>query len=112
MARARTICRRNGCGKPATRGKFCDGDAAVYERERGTTQERGYGARHEALRVKWAPIVERGEGVCWRCERAIDPAGGWHLGHDDDDRSIYRGPEHVDCNLGKGQGGTRWRRAT
>ena len=23
----------------------------------------------------------------------------WHLGHDDNDRTVYRGPEHESCNL-------------
>lgn len=35
---------------------------------------------------------------CWRCLTPIDPTN-WHLGHDDDDRRITRGPEHPACNL-------------
>jgi hypothetical protein len=37
--------------------------------------------------------------TCWRpdCETVIDPAD-WCLGHDDHDRSRYRGPECPACN--------------
>ena len=28
----------------------------------------------------------------------IEPTEAWDLGHDDDDRSITRGPEHRRCN--------------
>lgn len=34
---------------------------------------------------------------CWRCDNPIDPKN-WDLGHDDWDRSIYRGPECPSCN--------------
>jgi hypothetical protein len=67
---------------------------------RGSTSERGYGAAHQRLRAQWAPRVEAGEVDCWRCEKPIEPGSPWHLGHDDVDRSITRGPEHDACNLG------------
>jgi len=37
--------------------------------------------------------------TCWRpgCGKRIDPTD-WHLGHDDRDRSRYRGPECPSCN--------------
>ncbi|MFE6645674.1 hypothetical protein ACFVJS_03865 [Nocardioides sp. NPDC057772] len=37
--------------------------------------------------------------TCWRpgCGKPIDPTN-WHLGHDDHDRSRYRGPECPPCN--------------
>ncbi len=69
------------------------------------TDEAGYGAEHKRLRRKWAPKVKRGVVFCWRCGNLIEldpsrPSGEqWHLGHDDDDRSVYRGPEHAACNL-------------
>jgi len=31
---------------------------------------------------------------CWRCGELIRPGQPWHLGHDDYDRTKYRGPEH------------------
>lgn len=71
-----------------------------------STAERGYGARHQRLRRIAARQVARGEAYCWRClaegkphdDAWIDPNGPWDLGHDDTDRSITRGPEHVTCN--------------
>lgn len=65
-----------------------------------TTKERGYGNAHKRLRAKYEPLVRSGEAICWRCGRLIDPNGTWDLGHDDNDRTKYRGPEHVSCNRG------------
>lgn len=67
--------------------------------ERGSTAARGYGAEHRKLRAAWKPKVEAGEVTCWRCGRPIPPGSKWDLGHDDNDRTIYRGPEHRgQCN--------------
>ncbi|MBK6556280.1 MAG: hypothetical protein IPG16_03340 [Comamonadaceae bacterium] len=42
--------------------------------------------------------MDRGETfTCWRCGDDIDPEH-WHLGHDDYDRTVYRGPECIPCN--------------
>jgi hypothetical protein len=65
-----------------------------------STHSRGYGRAHQKLRNHWRPLVEAGGVVCWRCGLVIDPEDAWHLGHDDHDRGVYRGPEHVGCNLG------------
>lgn len=70
----------------------------VHADDRGTTTERGYGADHQTVRAQVAPMVEAGAATCWRCGDPIDPDGPWDLGHDDHDRSIYRGPEHPGCN--------------
>jgi hypothetical protein len=32
----------------------------------------------------------------------IAPGSEWHLGHDDEDRSRYKGAEHAKCNLRAG----------
>ena len=65
---------------------------------RSETVRRGYGRAHRELRARLAPIVARGRTVCWRCGFVIAKGEPWDLGHDDHDRSIYRGPEHRDCN--------------
>jgi hypothetical protein len=44
-------------------------------------------------------LVEAGYGHCWRCWGWIPPGSRWHLGHDDWDRTVIRGPEHERCNL-------------
>lgn len=67
-----------------------------------TTTERGYGADHQTERRRWEPIVRAGRASCWRCGRRIHPAAPWDLGHDDHDRTRYRGPEHRRCNRSAG----------
>jgi len=62
------------------------------------TAARGYGGAHQKLRAEVKKLVEAGGAVCWRCGLPIDPNGPFDLGHDDVDRSVYRGPEHVGCN--------------
>lgn len=68
------------------------------DQQRGSSTARGYDRRHEQLREALRPEVEAGHVNCWRCKQPITPTSLWHLGHDDVDRTIYRGPEHVDCN--------------
>jgi len=82
-------------------------------RSRPNTTQRGYGAAHQALRRRWTSQVERGEVTCWRCGRLIPPGAKWDLGHDDRDRSITRGPEHLRCNRSTAshRAGRRARRA-
>jgi hypothetical protein len=76
------------------------------------TALRGYSGPHTGLRRRLARVVRAG-GV--RCARGagcffaevvdgvrvgglIRPDEAWHLGHDDFDRTLYSGPEHVRCN--------------
>jgi hypothetical protein len=70
----------------------------AYNTHTHTTTERGYGQQHQLERAKWAPIVKAGRAICWRCRRLILPGQPWDLGHDDNDRRIYRGPECRGCN--------------
>lgn len=60
---------------------------------------REYGHRHKALRAQWVPLVDAGLVACSRCGQPIAPGSDWHLDHDDNDRTRYRGPSHQRCNI-------------
>ena len=63
-----------------------------------STEARGYGERHRALRARFEPAVAAGLARCVRCGEPIGPGEPWDLGHMDDDRSRWSGPEHASCN--------------
>lgn len=73
---------------------------------RPSAASRGYGPAHRALRQQWKPKVDAGAVDCSRhgnpehpdCPGRIAPGTPWELGHDDEDRSRYTGPEHKACN--------------
>ena len=91
------VCAEPGCPNLQPEPRCLDHRRA-YERGRGTRQARGYDATHEAERARWEPIVATGGVRCWRCLVLLDPELPWDLGHDDRDRTKYRGPECVRCN--------------
>lgn len=62
------------------------------------TTRQGYGYKHQRLRKAWARIVKGGRVKCARCGELILPFEPWDLGHDDEDRTKYAGPEHRRCN--------------
>lgn len=62
------------------------------------TAARGYGAEHQRLRAEWKTKVEAGGVNCAHCREKIQPGTPWDLGHDDNDRTTYTGPEHRSCN--------------
>lgn len=64
----------------------------------GDTTQRGYGWQHQQLRAKVKTQVDQGTEHCWRCGKWLNPDEPWDLGHDDKDRTIYRGPECRPCN--------------
>ena len=68
----------------------------------GNTTERGYGKPHQKKRADYQKVVDAGAGECWRCGKPINPGDEWQLGHDDHDRSKYRGIECVHCNESTG----------
>ena len=99
------MCSTPGCPVlvPAdARGGRCVTHERQVDRARGTTTQRGYGAEHQRMRTDYQQRMDAGERfICWRCATLgkphdIDP-NDWQLGHDDRDRSIYRGPE---CSTG------------
>lgn len=108
----RRFCICSGCPgcKPAGCGRLFDRDATHTQRcpacqpaasrarnARGNTTQRGYGAGHQALRRQLAEAFVPGQ-PCWRCGKPIASLDDAQLGHDDQDRSRYRGLEHVRCN--------------
>ena len=64
----------------------------------GATSARGYGSMHQKIRARVAPLIASGTAVCARCGEPIRPDEPWDLGHDDENRSRYTGPEHRRCN--------------
>lgn len=74
--------------------------------ELAKTNDRGYDYRHRQLRAQINLQVQAGTAHCWRCQAnglpptrtLIPPGQPWDLGHDDHDRTRYRGPEHRGCN--------------
>ena len=63
--------------------------------------QRHYGPEHKRLRAYWQQVIDSRGGVpCWRCGVLLEPGTPWDLGHDDNDRRAYRGPECRPCNRG------------
>ena len=85
-------------------GNLCPEHRQEKERrldaQRGSRQERGYGAEHEAERKRWGPRVRTGKVRCWRCGEPINPALPWDLGHAPGQKT-WIGPECWKCNRGE-----------
>lgn len=98
----RRVCTEPGCPatiKPGTRGGRCTDCRRAHDKARGSRADRGYGQDHIKEREQWQQRINHGEHItCWRCDKPITGTA-WHLGHDDTDRTITRGPECVPCNL-------------
>lgn len=93
------VCAEPGCPNLQAESR-CLTHRRDREQARGTRAQRGYGPAHRRLRAKYQRRMDAGERfTCWRpgCGKPIDPKA-WHLGHDDEDRKTYRGPECVPCN--------------
>ena len=54
---------------------------------------------HKAMVHAVKAAVAAGTAHCWRCGRHIPPGSKAHAGHDDHDRTLYRGVECPQCNL-------------
>lgn len=95
------VCAEPGCPELSLNPR-CPDHASAYEQRRGTRQQRGYGAEHDALRRRWKPKVDRGTvychaRTCLEPIRLILPGTAWDLGHTED-RTAWTGPEHQRCN--------------
>lgn len=76
--------------------RYCPTHAREYEAKRGTSTQRGYDHTHRRQAEGWRARVRAGQLVtCWRCGKPITDPNDLDLGHDDNDRSIIRGPEHA-----------------
>lgn len=91
------VCLEPGCGSLTKRTRCRDHERAK-DKARGSAAARGYGTEHRAIRAEWVPLVATGHVKCWRCGDYIAAGAPFDLGHDDEDRSKYRGPEHLSCN--------------
>ena len=100
---AKRVCTRcKAIYDPRTTGARagrCPTCSRIHDRERGSREERGYGAAHRHARAAYQARMDAGEAIrCWRCAKPIANGEPWDLGHDDHDRNITRGPEHATCN--------------
>lgn len=101
---AKRVCRIPKCptlvDADAYRG-LCDVHRKATDKARGTRKQRGYGTAHQQQRATYVQAIKDGhQCLCWRCGQPITDPADLHLGHDDNDRSITRGPEHSRrCNL-------------
>lgn len=92
------MCGSPGCPNVIEGQALCDECRRAKDLARGTSKERGYDSAHIRGRAKLKPTVDAGEAVCWRCGQPITPGELWDYGHDDDDRTVHRGAEHMACN--------------
>ena len=92
-AMTKGVCTEPGCPEPVDSGR-CDVHRSAREQQRGSRQARGYGVEHERLRAHYQSLMDAGHVfTCWRCGKVVYPHS-WDLGHCDDDRRIWHGPEH------------------
>jgi 5-methylcytosine-specific restriction enzyme A len=90
--KAPTPCRHHGCAKLVEVPGYCDEHASESigwqsDRQRGTRQQRGYGAMWQKLRKR---ILTRDNGLCQPCRR----------------RGRIKAASHVDHIVNKARGGT------
>ncbi|MCK9602218.1 MAG: hypothetical protein M0R06_24450 [Sphaerochaeta sp.] len=82
--------------------RYCPEHQGDYERERGTSTERGYGAAHQALRAAYQAKIDRGVWyTCSTCGLPIGADDEWDLGHSED-KATHIGPQHARCNRSEG----------
>lgn len=94
---SKRVCLEPDCPTLTDRSR-CERHTRERDRARGSSTARGYGSEHKAERERWAPLVATGNVKCARCRIHIGTDEPWDLGHEDNDRSRYAGPEHAACN--------------
>ncbi len=78
---------------------MCPTCRRTADQERGTTTQRGYGAQHQAERVRIQADLDAGNTIlCCRCNQPILPGQPWSPDHTGD-RTGYLGASHQTCNL-------------
>jgi hypothetical protein len=82
--------------------RFCTPTCRERARSRARPSAAKYGAHHRRAREKWLIPIAAGGVPCARCGIELVPGEKWDLGHDDDDPSLYAGPEHAACNRAAG----------
>ena len=96
---AKKPCAEPGCPRLVHTTR-CPTHTRARDKARGTRQQRGYDNDHDKLRATYVAQLRAGHTLtCWRCTGDITTEADLHVGHDDHDRSITRGPEHRLCNL-------------
>lgn len=84
------------CRRPTADGPRCRACASGRDRERGTRQERGYDAGHDAARRTIAASLPM---PCLYCHQVIDPGERFDAAHVVDGRPEYgTAPAHPRCN--------------
>ncbi len=53
---------------------------------------------HRAKVKEYKALQAAGIASCWRCGQWLAPGMEMHAGHDDYDRTVYRGPECGTCS--------------
>jgi hypothetical protein len=109
MARAMKVCSTPRC-PVLTHGRHCTEHERQVDKARGTRQQRGYTKAHERERRRWERPVQLGHvdcaaPTCVMPTRRILLGQPWDLGHTED-RTTWRGPEHMQCNRGWRRGQT------
>jgi hypothetical protein len=74
----------------------CQPAATAARNARPNTTSRGYGSAHQKLREQLLAAWTPGD-LCARCNKPMWKRSEIDLGHGDD-RSAYRGLEHLACN--------------
>jgi hypothetical protein len=107
MSPVYSVC--SDCGKPflpseLKRGRCaeqgCMNEKSLEPAGRSTEPRASEGTAvvHRELRKAYERQVQTGLVKCARCGEPIAPGSDWDLGHDDNDRRRYSGPEHRYCN--------------